>query len=143
MDKLSFKDFEELCEANMDKRHIDECVDVIKNNECLFFPGIVMPNSHIASLYALRLEIAKENNKLGDEYIDDFEDVVANLKKSTSKDLAITSVFGERHGYMIFYEPVTKRILGAIKSKVDNGLIKQDNSSFKRYFKGVLMEDPN
>ncbi len=100
-----------------------------------------MPNKHIASLYALRLKIAKENNKLGDEYIQDFEDTVANLKKSTSKDLGITSLFSEHDAYIIFYEPKNQCIVGTIKAKVDNGLIKEDYSSFKRYSKGVLMAD--
>src|SRR4051794_17638818 len=102
MDKLSFKEFQELCEGNMDKRHIDECVDILKNKECFFFSGIVMPNRQIASLYTLRLEIAKENNKLGDEALQDYEDAVANLNKSDSKDLALASLFSERDSYMIF-----------------------------------------
>lgn len=118
MDKLTLDTFIELCQLNKDKKHVQELCEITRNSECYFEPGIVMPQDHIASLYKLRLGIAKEHRKFNDDYIDDFERSVLNMQKSTSKNLGITWVNTENDGsYLIFYEPDRLNIMGVLKSK--------------------------
>ena len=154
MKKLSFQDFKELCKLNMNKRHIVECMDTIKNADCLFHSGIVMPKDQISSLYNLRLQIAKEKNSLSEDYIRDFEDCVSQLKLSTSKELAITTLYGESEAFIIFYEPETKIILGVLKPINSMGLKKMEenntetitkgySSSFEKYSRGVFIKNWN
>ena len=118
MDKLSFKAFNELCRHNLDKKYVQELFEIITNSECYFHSGIVMPQDHIASLYKLRFEIAKETGKKDDDYLNDFERAVSNLQDSKSKELGITWLDTDNNGsYLIFYEPDHLNILGVLKTK--------------------------
>jgi hypothetical protein len=151
MDKPTFIKLNELVESNLEKKHVQEIFEIIKNADCLFFPGIIMPQDHIASLYKLRLKIAKESNKLQNDYIDDFERTVSNLQDSKSKDSGITWLIAENSGYLIFYEPVEKNILGVLKIgrpstlqsiENTNQMVNQEYSSgFLKYSKGELVKE--
>jgi hypothetical protein len=115
----------------------------MENSDCLFYSGIVMPNQHIASIYKTRLEIARQDNKLSKDSIEDFEKAVSNLHSSESSQLALAAVYGEREGFLIFYEPERKIILGVLKSIEDdnNSLTEYGHSSgLQKYSKGVLVE---
>ena len=77
-----------------------------------------MSQDHIASLYKLRLEIAKDHGKFDDGYINDYEITVSNLQDSKSKELGITWLDTDNNGsYLIFYEPDHLNILGILKAK--------------------------
>lgn len=152
MDKLTFVGLNELLESNLEKKHIQEISEIVKKADCLFFPGIIMPQDHIASLYKLRLKIAKESGKLKNDYINDFERTVANLQDSKSKESGITTLDTEHNTYLIFYEPEEKNVLGVLKA--DRSSILQSleddgnqitnqgySSSYQKYSKGVLVKE--
>lgn len=118
MDKLSFKAFNKLCEGNLDKKYVQEIFEIITKSDCYFHSGIVMPQDHIASLYNLRLQIAKDHGKFDEEYINDYEITVANLQDSKSTELGITWLGTDDNGsYLIFYDPDHLEILGILKAK--------------------------
>lgn len=122
MNKISFKAFTELCRINLDRKYVPEIYEIITNSDCYFHSGIVMPQDHIASLYKLRLEIAKDRGKFDDDYINDYEKTVSNLQHSLSKELAITWLDTDNNGsYLIFYEPDHLKILGVLKAKSTSG----------------------
>jgi hypothetical protein len=150
MEKLSFQDFIELCELNIDKKYVKECIEIAKNQDCIFVSGIIMEQDYTSSLYSLRLEIAKDIKRRSESYLQDFEDCVINLKNSSSLLLGITSIYGNESHFMIFYEPGTKVILGVLKS--DSDLITVENfntetinmgysSDAEKYSKGILIRD--
>lgn len=150
MEKLTFQKFIELCELNIDKKHIKDCIEILRNQDCIFVSGIIMEQDYISSLYNLRLEIAKENNHRSDSYIQDFEDCVFNLKNSTSIFLGITSIYSNKHHFMIFHEPEIKVILGTLKSNSDLNSVENYNtetinsgysSNAEKYSKGVFIHD--
>ena len=121
MNKLTLETLIEICQLNKDKKHVQELCEITKVSECYFEPGIVMPQDHIASLYKLRLDIAKEHRKFDNDYLDDFERTVLNLQNSKSKDLGIAWVNTENDGsYLIFYEPEFFNILGILKRRQDS-----------------------
>jgi hypothetical protein len=74
-----------------------------------------MPQNHIASLYKLRLEIAKDSGKLGEDYINDFDRTVSNSQNSKSKELGLTWLQTEHNSYLVFYEPSPPNIFGVLK----------------------------
>jgi hypothetical protein len=117
MDKLSFKAFNELCQLNLDRKYVQEIFELIINSDYRFEPGIVMPQDHIASLYKLRLTIAKDHGKFDECYINDYELTVSNLQESKSKELGLTWLRTEHYSYLIFYEPSPPNILGILKAK--------------------------
>jgi len=151
MDKLSFKAFNELCRYNLDKKYVQELFEIITNSDCYFHSGIVMPQDHIASLYKLRLEIAKDHGKFDDDYIKDYEITVSNLQNSKSKELGITWLDTDDNGnYLIFYEPDHLNILGVLNLKsapdqqsteidTSDNLNKGHSSGCQKYSKGKLV----
>lgn len=153
MDKLSFKAFNELCQLNLDKKYVQELSEIITNSDCYFEPGIVMPQDHIASLYKLRLKIAKDHGKFDDDYINNYEITVSNLQDSKSKELGITWLDTDNDGsYLIFYEPDHLNILGILKAKnvrseqsTEKGntdvVNKGHSSGCQKYSKGELVID--
>lgn len=77
-----------------------------------------MPQNQIASLYKLRLEIAKDHGKFDDACIKYNEIIVSNLQQSNLNELGITWLNTDHDGsYLIFYEPDTLNILGILKAK--------------------------
>lgn len=155
MDKLQFKVFNELCQLNLDKKYVQELIEIITNSDCYFHSGIVMPQDHIASLYKLRFEIAKETGKKDEDYLNDFEKTVSNLQDSKSKELGITSLDTDHNGsYLIFYEPDHLNILGVLKRTTkstsneqsteednSNAIIKWHSPGRQKYSKGKLVEE--
>jgi hypothetical protein len=152
MSKISFTGFLKLCELNSGEKYVEEILYTIRNSECLFHPGVIMPNDHIASLYKFRLENAKESNRLSKDALNDYENTVSALLTTQSKDLALATLYNDEYGYIVFYEPVTKKILGVLKSKnpstlqdmeehntatIDQGL----SSGFQKYSKGELVKE--
>jgi hypothetical protein len=118
MNKLTLDAFIELCQLNKNKKYVQELCEITRISECYFEPGVVMPQDQIASLYKLRLDIAKEHRKFDDDYIEDFERTVLNLQNSKSKNLGVAWVNTENDSsYLIFYEPESFKILGILKSK--------------------------
>lgn len=149
---ISFEDLIDLCELNLGEKYVKDLVITMRSNDCLFHPGATMPNAHVASLYKLRLENAKENNMLGQELLEDYESIVSALLNIKSTDLALTILYSEEHLFTVFYEPVSKKILGVLKTKnnlslkimeeqqtytVDKGL----SSGFQKYSKGQFIRD--
>ena len=119
MDKLTFETFTELCRLNLDKKFVQEIYELIAKSGCYFQSGIIMPKDHIASLYKLRLEIAKDRGKFDVDYINDYEITVSNLQQSNSNELGITWLNTDHDGsYLIFYEPDKLNILGILKASV-------------------------
>lgn len=152
MDKLSFETFKELCQLNLDKKYCHEIFEIITNSDCYFQPGIVMPQDHIASLYKLRLEIAKDHGKFDDNYINDYEITVSNLQDSKSKELGITWLDTDDKGsYLVFYEPDHLNILGVLKLKGSSTLQSLENnngskkvvSGYQKFSKGELVKWEN
>jgi hypothetical protein len=155
MDKLSFKAFNELCQLNLDKKYVRELIEIVTHSDCYFHSGIVMPQDHIASLYKLRFEIAKETGKKDEDYLNDFERTVSNLQDSKSKESGITWLdTGTNGSYLIFYEPDHLNILGVLKvtakstsrqqstemGNTDTDM-KKYSSGRQKYSKGVLVEE--
>jgi hypothetical protein len=155
MDKLSFKAFNELCQLNLDKKYVQELIEIITNSDCYFHSGIVMSQDHIASLYKLRFEIARETGKNDADYLKDFESTVSNLQDSKSKELGITWLDTSHNGsYLIFYEPDHLNVLGVLKFKAkstsneqsteednSNEINKGHSSGCQKYSKGVLVDE--
>lgn len=122
MGKLTFEIFTELCRLNSDKKYVQEIYEIMAISGCYFHAGIVMPQDHIASLYKLRLQIAKDRGKFDDAYIHDYEITVSNLQESNSKELGITWLNTDHDGsYLIFYEPDKLNILGILKGESVSG----------------------
>lgn len=118
MGKLTFEIFNELCRLNSDKKYVQEIYEIMAKSDFYFHSGIVMPQDHIASLYKLRLQIAKDRGKFDDAYIKDYEKTVSNLQESNSNELGITWLNTDHDGsYMIFYDPDKLNILGILKGK--------------------------
>lgn len=144
MDKLTFETFKELCQLNLAKKYVQELFEIITNSDCYFHSGIVMPQDHIASLYKLRLEIAKDYGEFDDDYINDYEITVSNLQNSQSKESGITWLNTDDNGsYLIFYEPDHLTILGVLKAKRTLGegdnskpKTKGDSPGSQKYSKG-------
>lgn len=151
MYNFSFRTLENLCIKNIGSNYVHECLDIQKNSDCIFHSGIIGTKDHIATLYNLRFEIAKELNSFTDNYLRDFENCVFNLKNSTSKDLGITILYSEYNCFIIFYEPYTETILGVLKGDNPEGLKKIEinnlatiskgySSGIQKYSKGQLVE---
>jgi hypothetical protein len=118
MGKLTFEIFNELCRLNSDKKYVQEIYEIMAKSGFYFHSGIVMPQDHIASLYKLRLQIAKDRGKFDDAYSKDYEKTVSNLQESNSNELGITWLNTDHDGsYMIFYDPDKLNILGILKGK--------------------------
>lgn len=150
MSKLSFTALKELCDHNLDKRHIQEINETIKS-ECLFHPGIVMSAIDFANLYKTRFELAK-NKGLNKDYLNDFELVVSQLLNSQSAELALVTLYNDQFGFIVFYEPLTQTVLGVLKSQNQLGLrgIEKHNdekvrqgisSGFQKYFQAELIQE--
>ena len=114
-DKLSFKQFNQLCDQNSEAKYVNECIDIIKNKECLFHPGISSPYDRALSLYELRLSIAKDGNRHDVNYLADFEALVENIRNKKSDYIGITSISGNDFSYLVFYEPNSQLILGILR----------------------------
>ena len=152
MDKLSFQVFIELCQLNLDKKYVQELFGITTNSDCYFHSGIVMPQDHIASLYKLRLKIAKDHGKFDDDYINDYEITVSNLQDSNSNELGITWLDTDDDvSYWIFYEPDHLNILGILKTKTasneqsterdnSNAINKVHSPGCQKYSKGELVK---
>ncbi len=117
MAKLTLEELQEMCNLNLDKKHVRDVLETITSSEFQFHPGIVQPQSRMASLYKLRLDIVKEKGVSDFDFLDDYDNAVSNLQKSHSESIALTSLFVQGGGFIIFYEPDTKMIMGVIKGK--------------------------
>ena len=148
---ISFKDFQTLCELNLQKRYMAECLDIVINSDCLFHPGNIMPRERISDLYQTRLKIAQSQKELTRDYLQDFEQVVLNLTNSSSKDLALSSLYSDQNDYIVFYEPEKKFVLGVLKFNRGNSLQATEeyatsivekglSAGFKKYSKGVYVK---
>ena len=152
MGKLSFQKLIELCEFNIEKKYVADCMDILKNHNCIFEPGIIEEHSHLSSLYKLRLKIAKKEWQPGSNFIEDFERCISSLQISESTDIGITSLYGDYLSFLIFYEPITNIILGILKTealetisnieqnKIDIKL-KGYSSTAEKYSKGKFVGD--
>jgi hypothetical protein len=147
MKKLAFKTFNKLCQLNLDKKYVQEIFEIITNADCYFQSGIIMPQDHIASLYKLRLNIAKDHGKFDEVYINDYEITVANLQDSKSNELGITWLKTDDNGsFLIFYEPDHLKILGVLKVKsssseqsTEKDISIQHSPGLQKYSKGELV----
>jgi hypothetical protein len=147
--ELSFEELQTLFELNLDKKHVSDAIQIIKTSDCHFYPGIIMPQEHIASLYSLRYEIKKEGaslgqSSLGAEYLSDYEQTVANLTASSSESLGLAGLYCYANSFLIFFEPDTKKILGILKSRSNEHtkeMIEKPFApeGFEKYSKGILV----
>ncbi|KAA2240320.1 hypothetical protein F0L74_29610 [Chitinophaga agrisoli] len=149
--RLSFPLFNRLCERNTGNKYVSECIHCIRSEDCLYFPGLIMPYDHIFSLYSTRLKIAKD--KVTDaDFISDFERTVDSMKEIKSNDLGLVSLHTESYTYVVFYEPDNEIILGILRSKNNEGLRDLETlqteqiaqgltSSMLKYSKGVFVRD--
>lgn len=117
MNKLTFQQLNILCDLNIDRKHVEECIQVLKNEDCIFESGIVMPRNHISSIYNLRFSIAKESGNFSKDFLADYQECIIQLDKSKAGFLGITSIHGDNKSFLIFYEPDAKKILGILKLK--------------------------
>ncbi|MEO6233350.1 MAG: hypothetical protein ABJB11_08235 [Ferruginibacter sp.] len=152
MDKLTFQQLNFLCDLNVDKKYVKDCIQILKHQDCIFETGIIMPHDHIASLYNARFNNAKEGGKLTIDNLTDYENCVDRVNKSKSKFLGITSVFSDQNSFLIFYEPDNKIILGVLKSKNSSDIkdIEESatdskklgySSSTEKYSKGIFIRN--
>lgn len=111
-----------MCDSNANEKYVEDCIHVLKYDDCLFHSGIVMPQDHIASLYSLRLDIAKESGNCSETYLNDFGKCVQKLNESKSNLIGLTWINGSDNSFLMFYEPATKIILGILKSENPVGL---------------------
>ena len=144
MNKFTFKKLQKLLELDLDKKYASYILEIIKNSDCLFNPGIIMPKEHIASLYRLRFEIAKERSSLGQEYLKDYERTVTNLSTSLSENLCLTGLYTSTNSFLIFFEPVNRKILGILKSTSNDQTVAMvsnlnEAADFEKYSKGQLV----
>jgi hypothetical protein len=147
-DKLSFKQLNQLCDQNLEAKYATECIDIIKNKECLFHPGISLPYDNALSLYELRLRIAKDGNRQDVNYLADFEALIENIRNKKSDYIGITSIYGNDFLYAIFYEPNSQLILGILRgvsSMTDAENLTTEHvasgstSGKEKYSKGIFM----
>ena len=152
MNKLSFHELNIMCDLNIDKKYVSDCLQILKNEECIFESGIVMVREHIASLYSLRYDNAKEAGKLSDANLNDYKNCVINLNNSKAEFLGITTIYSENNSFLIFYEPEIKLILGILKSDClldlknleenqTDTINKGYSSNAERYSKGKFIRD--
>jgi hypothetical protein len=152
MDNLTFQEFNILCNLNIHKKHVIDCLQILNNEDCIFHSGIIMSKDHISSLYSLRFGIAQQSGKLSDEYLNDFKYCVANLDSSKSELLGLTFFFSDKGSYLVFYEPDTKVILGILKSESSrniksieentaDAISKGHSSSAEKYSKGRIIKN--
>jgi hypothetical protein len=152
MDKLTFQEFNILCNLNSDKKHVIDCIKVLNDEDCIYQSGIIMSKDHIASLYSLRFDIAQQSGKLSDEYLNDFKYCVASLDSSKSEHLGLTTICSDKGSYLVFYEPDTKVILGILKSEnslniksieenTTEAINKGHSSSAEKYSKGRFIKN--
>lgn len=114
---LLFETLDLICQLNIDKDYVADCLKIMRKEKCFFFDGVVMTQDHTASLYRLRLRIKKDDKNSDQQLIADYEKAVVNVENSDSKYIGLTSIIGEVDGFTIFYEPFAKKILGILKMK--------------------------
>ncbi|GAA4731072.1 hypothetical protein [Flavisolibacter ginsenosidimutans] len=114
---LTFETLDTICQLNIDKDYVADCLKIMREEKCFFFDGVVLPQEHTASLYRLRLEIKKDNKNPNHQLITDWEKAVVNIENSKSRNIGLTSIIGEVDNFLIFYEPFTRKILGVSKTK--------------------------
>jgi hypothetical protein len=119
---LTFKQLNYICDANVDVKYVKDCVQLLKYEDCIFHSGVIMERDRIASLYGLRFTIAEESKTLSEIYLTDFGNCVRNLNESKSDVVGITWINGDNKSFFIFYEPITKVILGILKSEYPPGI---------------------
>lgn len=90
--KIQFTDFRNLCIANSSSKYVSQILDIIYNGDCIFYPGIIMPRTQMSSLYRLRLEIQKDHESAGNEFLNDYENTVVAMENSQSKEIGICSL---------------------------------------------------
>jgi hypothetical protein len=149
-DKLSFKQLNQLCNQNLEAKYVNECIDIIRDTECLFHPGISSTYDRALSLYELRLKIAKDGNRQDISYLADFEVLVENIRNKKSDYIGITSIYGNGFSYLIFYEPNSQLILGilrAVSSMTDAENLATEHvasgltSGMEKYSKGLFIRN--
>ena len=137
MNNPTFQRFLEMCELEATKKYISELLSIIKNSDCIYNSGIIMPRDHILNIYKVRLEIAKESKRLSVEEILDFSNCVKNIEETDSENIGIVNLTAENNLYMIFYEPSQKKIVGIIRfNQIDamkNSEIYNDDTIEKGY----------
>jgi len=152
MENLTFQELNILCDLNADKKYVRDCLQVLRNEDCIFEKGIIMPRDHIASLYSFRFNNAKDAGNLNEDYLMDYKNCVDELNKSESDFLGITSVYGDNISFLIFFEWDSKTILGLLKSRnlSDIKSIEQNaadtkdrgfSSSAEKYSNGTFVRD--
>lgn len=149
---MTFEGLKSLCEANLNEKYISECLALLLNGECIFYPGIEMGHSHLTSLYQFRLKMATNRAIASEEYLEDFACSVKRLTESTSEFIGISTVYGDRKGFFIFYEPDNMVILGvlipdnpsdlkAIEENINNNFFKGCSSDAEKYCQGVFVRN--
>jgi hypothetical protein len=152
MNKPTFEEFIEICKLNANEKYISELLKIVKELDCIYTSGIIMPYNHILDIYTLRLKIAEENKHLSENEILDFKYCVNNISKSNSENIGILNLRTEHNFFMIFYEPNPKIIFGIIKFTEtetlkniedynDEIMQKGYSSSAQKYSKGKLIKE--
>ena len=137
MEKLIFQQLNFLCDSNVSEKYMLEILQILKNEDCIFIKGIIESRSHIASLYSLRYDMAKkENKKLTSEQLKDYENCVIKLKNSNANFAGITSVHSNLNSFLIFFEPDSKTIFGVLKSKSSTGIENLEDQEAENVKKG-------
>lgn len=126
-------------------------LDIIYNGDCIFYPGIIMSRTQISSLYRLRLEIQKDHESAGNEFLNDYENAVVAMENSQSKEIGICSLITDQESYLVFSEPKEGKIAGIIKTQysgsianceteIDESIRRGYTSDAEKYTSGILVK---
>ncbi|MBL7757770.1 MAG: hypothetical protein JNL59_10255 [Chitinophagaceae bacterium] len=150
--KIQFTDFRDLCIANSGSKYVSQILDIIYNGDCIFHPGIIMPRTQMSSLYRLRLEIQKDHESAGNEFLNDYENTVVSMETSQSKEIGICSLITDQESYLVFSEPEEGKIAGIIKTQysgsiancetdIDKSIRRGYTSDTEKYTSGILVRE--
>ncbi len=149
--KIKFTELWDLCIANSSSKYASQMLDIIYNGDCIFYPDIIMSRTQISSLYRLRLEIQKDHESAGNEFLNDYENAVVAMENSQSKEIGICSLITDQESYLVFSEPKEGKIAGIIKTQysgsianceteIDESIRRGYTSDAEKYTSGILVK---
>lgn len=111
-----------------------------------------MPRTQMSSLYRLRLEIQKDHESAGNEFLNDYENTVVAMETSQSKEIGICSLITDQESYLVFSEPEEGKIAGIIKTQysgsiancetdIDKSIRRGYTSDAEKYTSGILVRE--
>lgn len=109
---------------------VQECIQHMTYGTVLFNEGFTQDKEKLASLYSLRLNLAKKfnRNKLDESEIKYWEIAVENLNVSEALKLRLNWISSEEKTYFAFWDINTKNLDALFYLKSVNSIIQQEKN---------------